>query len=53
MKEKKISGEGENYLKLKSQQSEKPSKILGTILELNERRTATNVPENKKTNDNA
>ena len=30
-----------------------PCKILGTILEVDERRTSTNGPENKKTDDDA
>ena len=30
-----------------------PCKILGTILEVNQRRSQTNEPENKKTRDHA
>ena len=42
-----ISSKGENHLGCNSR------KILGTILEVNEKRTSTNDPEKKKTYDDA
>ena len=54
--EKGISEKQGNYLKpnyIISSMGCPPCKILGTILEVNEGRTSTNEPENKKAHDDA